>query len=228
VTVPTPKKAVVAHRLTEGTPGVPAPDAKRRVGRPRGSRNKPKSLVPAEIAYQLLATVENYLPREHVTYLRQVIKEGAVLSTKHELDILLAVLNRNLMFAMLEEMPFEVVDEETGERTLKAYAPSKDITDRIKAAKEMLALRNTIEKGEQEEGNGLQPLIAIIGSRDLDPTRLRILVGVDTGGRALPAGDEPRILLGESDLLGWSTDSPGAISSPLAERQELLPALHES
>jgi hypothetical protein len=173
--------------------------------------------VPQEVATKLLAVVEGYLPKEHTDYLRKVIKDGAVLSTKHELDILLAVLNRNLMFAMLEEMPREIIDPVTKARTLKAYMPNKDITDRIKAAKEMLSLRNTIDKGEREGDDPDQPLLTIIAGRGVDPARLRLLVGLDAGRLSLPSSDEPGVLLGESLRVEQPADGLGALPDQISE-----------
>lgn len=202
-----------AHART----GQQAPESRRPRGRPLGAKNKPKSLVPQEVATKLLAVVEGYLPKEHTDYLRKVIKDGAVLSTKHELDILLAVLNRNLMFAMLEEMPREIIDPVTKVRTLKAYMPNKDITDRIKAAKEMLSLRNTIDKGEREGEDPDQPLLTIIAGRGVDPSRLRLLVGMDSGRLSLSAGDEPGVLLGDAYRVERPADPVGAVSTSVPE-----------
>ena len=176
---------------------------KRGRGRPVGSRNKSKSLVPTELADQLLIQFEGVIPPEHFDYLKKVVKGGETVSTERELDILILLLGRNLHPALIAEVNGEdevQIDPDTGEitGTVKKVTFRRDVTERLKVLNSLLGLRHQIDKGKDEGKDGEQPLVKIVADRNLlDGGRLGILVGrvsgpvvgdIDgTGRTAIPA-----------------------------------------
>lgn len=173
---------------------------KRGRGRPPGAKNKPKSLVPTELAESMLVAMEGTLPPEHFKYLKGVIKNGDAISTERELDILILLLGRNLHPALISEaMGAEEDDEPEDEmepqphggalkrKTAKAYF-RKDVTERLKVLQSLLNLRHQMEKSKDEQKDGQQPLIQIVADRNLlDGGRLGVLIGgVEDSKRAAP------------------------------------------
>lgn len=157
--------------------------ATRRRGRPVGSRNKSKSLVPTELAEQMLIRFEGQIPAEHFDYLRKVIKGGGAISTERELDILILLLGRNLHPALVEELKGESeveIDPDTGEvmgMTNKVVF-RKDVTERLKVLNSLLGLRHQVEKSKDGGISAEQPLLKIVADRSLmSGGRLGILIG---------------------------------------------------
>lgn len=183
---------------------------KRGRGRPPGSKNKAKSMVPADLAEAMLLKFQGSIPKEHFEYLKSVIHKGDAISTKKELDILILLLGRNLHPALVDEMsPVSdvVVDEETGEvtETAKRVVFRKDVTERLKVLNSLLTLRNQIDKNEDSGKDGEQPLIKIVADRNL-------LAG---GRLAILVGGVPGDLVGNSDGIGRPALPPRTVSNPL-------------
>lgn len=202
----------VAVRSTEGPrSGEPAPESRKRRGRPAGSKNKPKALVPKELANEILLVMKDQLPPEHFEYMKGVIMRGEAISTKQELDILILLLNRNLAPALVSEMTNTVKDEATG----KDLGPvmRKDVTERLKVLKSLLDLRHNIERREEKtDDDENNPVLKLWASRNLQG-RVAILVNGVTpddpaaadGGHshpALPASGAA----GDDDGVGRGTD----------------------
>lgn len=208
--------------------------APRRRGRPVGSQNKPKGLLPKELASAVLLEMKGSLPEEHFEYMKGVIKEGKSISTKTELDTLILLLSRNLIPALVLEGkvdteeerksgseffdddddgdPTESQAEKAVNKALKMPLFRKDVTERLKVVQGLLSLRNQVEKREAESGNKNEPVIRIVAGRGIDAERLRILVGVER----TPVDRNP-------DGNGQSADEAGTISGTVLERSELLP-----
>jgi len=149
---------------------------KRRAGRPPGSKNKSKSLVPTELADKMLIAFEGQIPPEHFEYLKRVVKGGDVVSTEKELDILIVLLGRNLHPALIQEMVPTDDDEPKFRR---------DVTERLKVLNSLLSLRHQIDKNKDEAKDGKQPLLQIVADRELlAGGRLGVLVGGLSGGMA--------------------------------------------
>lgn len=171
---------------------------KRGRGRPPGSKNKSKSLVPSELAEQMLIQFEGVIPPEHFTYLKKVVKGGEVVSTERELDILILLLGRNLHPALISEMGGEEeidIDPDTGEvlGTTKKVVFRRDVTERLKVLNSLLTLRHQVEKSKDTEKDGEQPLVKIVADRNLLANgRLGILVGQVPGSMAGNADDAGR------------------------------------
>ena len=180
-----------SQRSTEGSrPG--------KRGRPLGSKNKPKGLVPSELTEKMLPTLQKQLSPESFEYIEGVLKKGKPIETKRELDVMIAMLARNLIAA--------ITHETTG---LEDHGFRKDITERLKILNSMLTLRHQIEKAS-DEGNkpGESVLLKLVGDRKLlDGKRLGILVG-----------DGASPVAGDADRTGRQAVRAGAVPDSLPER----------
>lgn len=167
-------------------------------GRPKGSKNKPKGLVPSEMTEVMLPTLQKQLSPESFAYVEGVLKKGKPIETKRELDVMIAMLARNLIAALTNET---LALQEVGFR--------KDITERLKILNSMLTLRHQIEKVSNDgDKPGEQVLLKLVGDRNiLDGRRLGILVGDAASGVA-----------GDTDRAGRETVRVGAVPSPVPER----------
>lgn len=156
-----------------------------RRGRPPGAKNKPKSILPAEIAEGMLLAMEGQLPPEHFEYIRGVVKGGKAVSTKLELQTLIVLLSRNLWGALLDEMrppaePENLDDaielvKETGDTHPKQVF-RRDVTERLKVLNSLLSLLNQIEKRDEEnKTDGDAPILKIWAQRGMQ-TRVAVLV----------------------------------------------------
>lgn len=165
-------------------------------GRPLGVKNKSKSLVPTELAEQLLLKMESMVPPEHFKYLKGVIKDGKAVSTKQELDTLILLLNRNLWPALVAEGTLakssKVEDVEgEAEAVEDDIGPvfRKDVTERLKVLNSLLTLRHQIEKNEDTGDDAGQPLLTIFAKRGV-ASRIGVLIGEVEPPKALPATTE--------------------------------------
>lgn len=178
-------------RTTEGprqgpvSRGKGASTGNRGPGRPKGAKNKPKGLLPADIAQGMLLALEGQIPQEQVDYINGVIKGKQAVSTKLELQTLIVLLSRNLWGALLEEMrptsePESLEDaielvKETGDAKPKVLF-RRDVTERLKVLNSLLSLLNQIEKRDEEaKTDGENPLIKIWAQRGMQ-TRVAVLV----------------------------------------------------
>lgn len=219
VSIPARNNKVNLPRPTEGSKQTGAvartrnlSGEKRSAGRPAGAKNKSKSLVPTELANQMLLSFEGQIPPEHFAYLKRVIKGGDVVSTEKELDILIVLLGRNLHPALIGEMAGESqvdIDPDTGEviGTSKKVIFRRDVTERLKVLNSLLTLRHQVEKSKEDGKDGKQPLLTIVADRNLlDGGRLGILVGGTPGPVA-----------GNADGTGRPAIPARTVSNPLPE-----------
>lgn len=223
------------HRSTEGQvagrPALPSQHtdsgARRARGRPKGSKNKNKGLIPKEVATQILLEMKDTLPPEHFDYMRKVIREGGKLDVERELDVMILLLGRNLYPALVlegkgqtpESSGEDFFDDEDSEEAvpkketgLKMPVFRKDVTERLKVWSALLAQKEKIERAKSNEGSGRQ-ILTIAAGRDIDPGRIRLLVGVESSP-----------LVGNTNETKQLTDQAGTVSGEILERPELLPA----
>lgn len=214
-----------AQRSTEGSKSSASREkgpqtAARRRGRPPGSRNKPKSLIPAELALDILSVMRERLPDDHYRYMEAVIKKGEAISTTKELDVLITLVRASVMpYLAMEAMPRvqtdidgdPVLDEEGNPKT---YFPgiNRDATDRLKLLNSLLSLKDSVERRKADEDDpDAQPLIVkLAGARGLlaDGGRLALLVGGPGG------------LAGDADGTGRRALPARTVSGEVPERQE--------
>lgn len=215
-----------APRVTEGSRPTRAGSGKR--GRPAGSKNKPKGILPAELANTMLLALKDQLPPEHFEYMKGVIRDGKAISTRHELDTLILLLSRNLYPALvMEGMGLETEgddednffdDEEaapsttkTGESKSKLKMPvfRKDVTERLKVLQSLLAQKDKNERTDAEPKD--KQILSIIGRAGVDSERVRILIGVESGP-----------VVGNINQAQQPADEARTVSSTVVERPVIL------
>lgn len=178
-------------------------------GRPRGSRNKPKGIIPLPMAEDLIRTLQPMLPPGQLTYLRDVVKNGASIDTKRELDTLILLLNRNIWPALIAES-IPPVNEEGEQADGPVFR--KDVTERLKVLNSLLSLRSQLDKREAEAANDdEQPILRIFADRSISD-RLGVLVGYQPGG-----------VSGNSDGVERPALPAGTVPNPPVERPEPVP-----
>lgn len=206
-----------APRPTEGSRPERSGSGKR--GRPKGSKNKPKGILPAELAGTILLEMKDMLPPEHFEYMKGVIKDGKAISVKRELDTLILLLSRNLYPALvMESQPQDDEDdffddeEDEGPRPakkLKMPVFRKDVTERLKVLQSLLAQKEKSERADSEPKD--KQILTIIGKSGVDAERLRILIGVESGS-----------VVGNVDQVEQPADETGTVSDSISERQVIL------
>lgn len=150
-------------RTTEGS-------RKGKRGRPPGSQNKSRGLIPARAGKQLLAHMQEQLSPEQFAYLKGVVADGKPIQTKDEIDTLIALLSRNLYPALIGEM---LPVEEGG----SGGVYRKDVTDRLKIVQGLLNLRHQIDKRDEPDTDKPDTILSITASRGFNIERLGVLVG---------------------------------------------------
>lgn len=196
-------------------------------GRPTGSKNKPKGLIPLPMAEDLIRSLQPMLPPGQLTYLRDVVKNGAAIDTKRELDTLILLLNRNIWPALIAEglpqdadIEDETIEELEGQphggalkRQREQPVFRKDVTERLKVLNSLLSLRAQLDKREAEaDNNDEQPILRIFADRSISD-RVGVLVGYQPGG-----------VSGNPDGTEREPIRVGAVPNPAPERPLALPS----
>jgi hypothetical protein len=148
----------------------------------------------------MLPFLKKQLSPESYEYIEGVLNKGKPIETKRELDVIIAMLARNLIAALADE----TLNIQAGFR--------KDLTERLKVINSMLTLRHQIEK-QVDDGTkpGESVLLKLVGDRQLiDTGRLGVLVGVQSG-----------VLAGDADGAKRPADAIRALSNPAVERSLL-------
>jgi hypothetical protein len=188
-------------------------------GRPKGSRNKSKSLIPVEMADAILLKMQPIVPPEHFEYMKGVIRDGKAVAVERELDTLILLLSRQMVPAIIAEtegppLP-EGAEEELGLDASAIRMPEfkKDVTERIKVLKDLIDLKMRQERSRDETANPRnQPLSIIFANRGIAGERLRVAIERVTGG-----------LGGSTDEPEWAADTSGNVSVEISERPISLP-----
>jgi hypothetical protein len=202
-------------------------EIKKNRGRPIGSKNKPKSLIPSELANEMLVKLKPILPPEHYEYMRAVVKEGKVIAVERELDIIILLIGRQLWPAILTEMegfdqpaagePANEDEAALVDDAAKAYF-RKDVSERIKIWKDLVEVKLRNERARDEAAdNSKKPILEIFARRGLDRERLRI-------GIEHVSGD----MGGSPDGTGREADEARDVPVALSERPIFLPGSGES
>ena len=202
-------------------------NAPRKRGRPKGSTNKPKGLVPSELASAMLIEMKDMLPPEHFEYMKGVVREGKSISTKSELSILILLLSRNLYPALVMEAKGEsepapasdfFEDDEDApkpkkDNSLKMPSFRKDVTERLKVLQGLITTYDRIERGDKDANTKQDTILTITAQRGFDRGRLLALVGV-----------EPSVVAGNADTIDGEANGARDVSDQAIERQVLLPS----
>jgi hypothetical protein len=182
-----------AVRSTEG----PRPGKR---GRPKGSQNKSKALVPRNLGVKLLQSMERQLSPEQFDYIKGVVRDGKPIETKNELDTMIALLTRNLYPALVQEML--PVDEGGFGGHMR-----KDVTDRLKIVSSFLNLRYNIDKHDEPDSDKSDTILTVTAKRGFNAERLAILIGRQSDDMERSA-----------DGVGRQTNEIRALSDTLSER----------
>lgn len=220
------KRAIAVPRSTEGHRANPgemrihkSSETARSRGRPTGSKNKSKSIVPKEVANEILDKLKPVLPQEHYDYMRGVIAQGKKVNIERELDVIIMLLNRQLIPAIIVETDGEAmdIDPEIAEElklnqsssTLKMPAFSKSVSERLKVVQSFMDMKLRLERQKDENKQEReQPILTVFAKRGLDIDRLGIIAS------AVPSG-----VGGGADNVKWTTDTARAVSDTVPQRQ---------
>lgn len=195
---------------------------KKRIGRPLGSKNKAKGLIPNELADQFLGVVKELLPPEYYEEMKDAIKRGKHISTLTEAKITLKLLGPPVWRALLEEgkgpqpkpadLDPEILDEvgETNEVKATASAFTRSLNERLKVYLQLLTFIDSVEKRLDERADPKKSkLLVEFANRGYDGDRLRQVAALQPGGVG-----------GSTDRVGGEQDQSGAIPDPVLERHE--------
>lgn len=217
----TPARSTEGHRADGGVQRVHKiqETSKNRGGRPKGSKNKAKSLVPLEVANELLLKLQPLMTTEQFEYMRGVIKDGKSIVAERELDVLIAALRVQVLTGMAVEaegedetegIDPEMLDElgikpKTG---IKMPKFSKDVTERLKVLQSLLGEKLKMERSRDEGAdNRSQPILEIFARRGIGAERLGVAVGPVPGG-----------LGGSTDYIELRADGTRTVSDTIPER----------
>lgn len=215
----------VAVRSTEGrnrdTASVyKATETKRQRGRPKGALNKPKALVPKEMALAILDKMEPMMEKEDYEYHKSVILRGKKIAVERELDILILLLRQQLVPALIAELEGEPLPEGVEDpqaSAIKMPEFKKEITERLKVLQSMISLKMQQERSRSDTPVNGNPIVQIFANRQLAGDRLRIAVEHKSGSVG-----------GSTDDSEWESDSSREVPVALLERPISLPGRGES
>ena len=192
-------------------------------GRPKGSKNKPKSLIPKELASEFLGIVRELLPPENYEEMRQAVMDGKNISTLAEAKITLKLMGPPIWRALIEERkpkkkPTADIDPdilaeigETEESDTSGFG--RPLNERMKIYLSMLQFIDKVEeRHESARSDREKPQITVLATRGIDAGRLRGLVEIESGSVG-----------GSTDRGGWKTLSAGTLPSEAPERQVDVP-----
>jgi hypothetical protein len=184
-------------------------------GRPSGSKNKSKSIVPTEVANEILDKLRPVLPEEHYEYMRGVIAKGRKIDIERELDVIIMLLNRQLIPALIVESEGKTGDPEAdmlaelSTSAIKMPAFSKSVSERLKVVQGFMEMRLRMERHKDEsKQDKQQPILTVFAQRGIDIQRLGIIAGAVPGS----VGGSPDNVVGPAD-------SARTVSDTLSERQ---------
>jgi hypothetical protein len=144
--------------------------------------------------------MQEQLSPDQFEYLKGVIRDGKPIETKNEIDVLIALLSRNLYPALISEM---LPPEEGG----LGGVYRKDVTDRLKIVQGLLNLRHQKDKFDEPDDSKSDTILTVTAKRGFNLDRLGILVG-----------KQPDSVDGSADGVGGQADEVRALPDSLPER----------
>jgi len=197
-----------------------AAETKRQRGRPKGSKNKAKSLIPTEMANAILLKMQPLLTDEQFRYYSGVIAKGDAIALDKELDILILLLTRQVVPALIVETEGEQLPEgieDPNPSPIKMPELKKEVAERLKVLQGFMEMKFKNERARDEGSDqNKKPIIEIFARRGLAGDRLRIAFEHQSGGMG-GGPDEP-----ES-----AADVVGEIPVAVSERPISLPGVGE-
>lgn len=162
----------------------------RQRGRPKGSLNKPKALIPKDMALTILDKMEPMMEKEEYDYHKSVILHGKKVAVERELDILILLLRSQMVPALISELEGEQLPEgveDTQEGVIKMPEFRKDVTERLKVLISLIELKARQERLKDDGPTSDNPIAKIFINRNIGTDRLRIAIESqpgDMGGSA--------------------------------------------
>jgi hypothetical protein len=213
-----------APRATEGKSSVQTKvkskgtHQERKRGRPKGSKNKPKALIPREVANDLLGVVKQTLPPELYQEMKDAVRSGKNISTINEARILMKLMGPPVWQRHIEEVhpkaPIatdidpDLQDEIGGMPGEQPAGFDKDLNERLKVLINLMQFVAKLEQSDDQSDSSTKPILEIIARRGLDGGRIGILIG-----------DQSGVVGRDSDGVGRPEGGVGAVSGELSERQ---------
>ena len=192
--------------------------SERKRGRPTGSKNRPRALIPKEVAADLLGVVKQTLPPELYDEMRDAIRSGKNISTINEAKILMKLMGPPVWQRLIEEVqpPKQdavIIDpdlrDEIGE--MPSDEPSgfdKGLNERLKVLISLMQFVAKLEQNDESTDPTTKPILEIIARRGIDSGRVKFLIGVESGD----VGGSP-------DGTGGAQSGVRTVSGELSERQ---------
>lgn len=186
-------------------------------GRPAGSKNKDKGIVPREVANEILDKLKPVLPEEHYDYMRGVIVQGKKINIERELDVIIMLLNRQLIPAIIVESEGDALDIDPeiaselkiNQTSLKMPAFSKGVSERLKVVQSFMDMKLRMERQKDDSKQDKdQPILTVFAKRGIDIERLGII-----------ASAVPGSVGGSIDISERGADGARTVSDTLPERQ---------
>jgi hypothetical protein len=184
-------------------------------GRPTGSKNKDKGIIPSEVAGEILDRLKPMLPEEHYEYMRGVLSKGKKIDIERELDVIIMLLNRQLVPALIMESNGESSDQdqeikaELSDSILKMPAFSKSVSERLKVVQSFMEMKLRLERHKDESKQDKdQPILTVFAKRGIDINRLGIIASAVPGSMGGGADDAER-----------GANGPRAVSDTVPQRQ---------
>lgn len=186
----------------------------RRIGRPAGSKNKPKPVLSRTELLAFRDRVGPYLPTKDIEYISGVLTGEIEPDLDKDVDIVMAMQLKALLPALADD--------------IRNVTLGKEVTARSTVVKELLALRFQMRKHEQGDDNTKPSYVTFIQAtfegRGIDKNRLAELIGRSDSGRTpvsplLVSGPVSR----SSDQDEGRTNEARAVSGEVLERQQQVP-----
>lgn len=180
-------------------------------GRPLGSKNKDKGIVPREVANEILEKLKPVLPEEHYDYMRGVISKGKKIDIERELDVIIMLLNRQLIPAIIAEAEGgdEHVGPGIGGNVIRMPEFNKAVSERLKVVQSFMEMKLRLERHKDESKQDKdQPILTVFARRGIDINRLGIIASAVPGSMG-----------GSTDHPERRGDGPRAVSDTVSQRQ---------
>jgi hypothetical protein len=195
--------------------------SERKRGRPPGSRNQPKALIPKEMANEFLGVVKDLLPAEYYDDMKAAIRSGKNISTTSEAKILLKLMGPPVWMRLIQESrPVTVVpqfdpelEEEIGSAPQTGVQPfDKDLNERIKVLIQLMQFVSKLEQNDEATNTDQKPILEVFARRGIDAARIDFITN-----------PELRTVGGNVDGTGRGSLEFRAIPSEVPERQIDVP-----
>jgi len=191
-------------------------------GRPPGSKNKAKPLIPKELAQEMLDVLKPILPESDYDRIRSAIHEGKAISTLAEAKITLKLMGPSIWYRLLAEARIKKPKKNTTDPDLAGELGiddeedmvrfDRDLNERLKIYQNFLDMINKWERLDAGQSDTkAQPLIEVVKRSGFNGERFSITIGDQYGS-------VDRNL----DEAGGEDSTVGAFSDQVPQRQIII------